>query len=166
MKNHGSVILRSEKANPTRTEEFGLTLITILFSAPRGQNNIERRTSQQSAQPQKTRPAEAFGSDSHSSSCPTASSRRTAHPETTEPAPEKPTEPKILPNEPASPPLLRFSHKWFLKSGQTPPIRNPSPCPNPGEECFGTLEANLTAIPPDQNATQKNSLFNRLFKKN
>ena len=34
MRNHGSVILHSEKATPTRTEEFGLTLITILFSAP------------------------------------------------------------------------------------------------------------------------------------
>ena len=132
MKNHGSVILHSEKATPTRTEEFGLTLITILFSAPmwaeqyRTQNKpgISPTTENPVSRRIRLRLPFQFPSNHFPA-------QEQLIPKQAEPAPEKPAEPKTLPNEPASLPLIRFSHKWFPESGPNSPDKKLLPLPQP-----------------------------------
>ena len=88
-------------------------------------------------------------------------------PKQPEPAPEKPTEPKIFPNEPASPSPAPVQPQMVPEiRPELPRSEITPPAPTPERNASVPSRPILPQSPPDQNATQKNSLFNRLFKKN
>ena len=88
-------------------------------------------------------------------------------PKQAEPAPEKTAEPKTLPNEPASPPPAPVQPQVVPEiKPELPRQEITPPAPTPERNASVPSRPILPQSPPDQNATQNNSLFNRLFKKN
>ena len=132
MRNHGSVILHSEKATPTRTEEFGLTLITILFSAPtwaeqyRTQNKPGISPTTENPARRRIRLRLPFQFPSNRFLPKSSSSRNKLN--------------LLRKNQPSQKPcrmnqrhslLIRFSHKWFLESSPNSPDKKLLPLPQP-----------------------------------